>query len=43
MLYKVDDFKNKKDEEIKDDVTDIIISLCKKYINNEYEKEISSL
>lgn len=43
MLYKVDDFKNKKDEEIKDGVTDIIVSLCKKYLNDEYEKEISSL
>lgn len=43
MLYQVDDFENKKDEEIKNGVTDIIISLCKKYLNDEYEKEISSL
>lgn len=43
MLYQVDDFENKKDEEIKDGVTDIIVSLCKKYLNDEYEKEISSL
>ncbi len=43
MLYQVDDFENKKDEEIKDGVTDIIISLCKKYLNDEYEKEINSL
>lgn len=43
MLYQVDNFENKKDEEIKDGVTDIIVSLCKKYLNDEYEKEISSL
>lgn len=43
MLYKVDNFENKKDEEINEGVTDIIISLCKKYLNDEYEKEISSL
>lgn len=43
MFYQVDDFENKKDEEIKDGVTDIIVSLCKKYLNDEYEKEISSL
>lgn len=43
MLYQVDDFENKKDEEIKNGVTDIIISLCKKYLNDEYGKEISSL
>lgn len=43
MLYQVDDFENKKDEEIKDGVTNIIVSLCKKYLNDEYEKEISSL
>ena len=43
MLYQVGNFENKKDEEIKDGVTDIIVSLCKKYLNDEYEKEISSL
>lgn len=43
MLYQVDDFENKKDEEIKDGVTDIIVSLCKKYFDDEYEKKISSL
>ena len=43
MLYKVDDFKNKKDEEIKDGVTDIIVFLCKRYLNDEYEYDKQDL
>ena len=43
MLYKVDDFRNKKDEEIKDGVTDIIVFLCKRYLNDEYEYDKQDL
>lgn len=43
MLYKVDDFGNKKDEEIKDSVADIIVSLCEKYLNDEYEYDKQDL
>ena len=43
MLYKVDNFENKKDEEIKDGVTDIIVSLCKRYLYDEYEYDKQDL
>lgn len=40
MMYKVEDYQNKNKEEINEGVIDIIVSLCQKYFDDEYEKEL---
>ena len=43
MAYKVEDYNNKNKQEINDGVAEILVSLCEKYLDEEYEKELEDL